>query len=231
MGVINYSVLLDALHNGGRDDALVTDLTDPNRPGYAQILKEGATFTWESWDARLVGDSESHGWGATVLSVLQDDVLGARVTTPGGAEITVAAPKSSITKATGVVTTQRGPVPIAWTRTAAGGETIDLTVPANMTATVHLSGTAVADVSESSRPVTGDAGISNARAGQGEVVMTVGSGHYSFANTKPTVIPAAASTATSTSHTALFVGVGVGVGAVAVALLLFGIVRRRRRAA
>ena len=47
----------------GRDDALVTALTDPNRPGYAQILKEGATFTWESWDARQTGDSESHGWG------------------------------------------------------------------------------------------------------------------------------------------------------------------------
>jgi alpha-L-rhamnosidase len=231
MGVINYRVLLDAMHNGGRDDALVTDLTDPNRPGYAQILKEGATFTWESWDARQVGDSESHGWGATVLSVLQDDVLGARVTAPGGAEITVAAPKSSITKASGVVTTQRGPVAIAWTRTAAGGETIDATVPANMTATVHLSGTAVGDVSENSRAVTGDPGISNARAAQGEVVMTVGSGHYSFANTKPTVIPAAASTATSTSHTGLFVGMGVAAAVVVVALVLFGALRRRRRAA
>ncbi len=72
-------MLLNALHDGGRDDALVTDLTDPNRPGYAQILREGATFTWESWDARQVGDSESHGWGAAVLAVLQDDVLGVRV--------------------------------------------------------------------------------------------------------------------------------------------------------
>ena len=67
----------------GRDDALVAALTDPDRPGYAQILKEGATFTWESWDARQTGDSESHGWGATVLAVLQDDVLGVRVDRAG----------------------------------------------------------------------------------------------------------------------------------------------------
>ncbi|HEV7524312.1 MAG TPA: family 78 glycoside hydrolase catalytic domain, partial [Acidimicrobiia bacterium] len=73
MGVVNYRVLLDALHATHRDDAIVTALTDPSRPGYAQILKEGATFTWESWDARQTGDSESHGWGSTVLAVLQDD--------------------------------------------------------------------------------------------------------------------------------------------------------------
>ncbi len=138
MGVVNYSVLLDALHAGGRDDALLTDLTDPNRPGYAQILKQGATFTWESWDACAIGDSESHGWGSTVLSVLQDDVLGAWVTAPGGARVDVAVPATSLTKASGIVTTQRGPVPISWTRTAAGHERIVVTIPANVTATVHL---------------------------------------------------------------------------------------------
>ena len=53
MGVVEVRrICSTALHAGGRDDALVTALTDPNRPGYAQILREGATFTWESWDAR-----------------------------------------------------------------------------------------------------------------------------------------------------------------------------------
>ncbi len=229
MGVINYSVLLEALHAGGRDDAFVRDLTDASQPGYAQILKEGATFTWESWDARQVGDSESHGWGAAVLAVLQDDVLGARVTAPGAAEITVDAPESSITNASGVVTTQRGPVKIAWTRTPARAETIDLTVPANVTATVHLSGSAVASVSESSRPVTGDPGVSDAHVTHGEVVMTVGSGHYSFANTPPTVFPAVAATTKATSHTGVLVGVGIAV--VAAGALLFALRRRRRRRA
>ena len=79
MGVVNFRVLLDALHAAGATTRSSPTLTDPNRPGYAQILKEGATFTWESWDARQTGDSESHGWGATVLAVLQDDVLGVRV--------------------------------------------------------------------------------------------------------------------------------------------------------
>ena len=138
MGVVYYRVLLDALHNAGRDDALVRTLTDASRPGYAQILKQGATFTWESWIAPEVGDSESHGWGSTVLAVLQDDILGVRTATPGASVIDVHIPKSSVTHATGVVSTQRGPVPIAWTRDAAGHERIDITVPDNMAAGVHV---------------------------------------------------------------------------------------------
>jgi alpha-L-rhamnosidase len=229
MGVVNYRVLLDALHNGDRDDALVTDLTDPNRPGYAQILKQGATFTWESWNARAVGDSESHGWGSTVLAVLQDDVLGARVTAPGGAQIEIAVPDTALTKAAGVVGTQRGSVPIGWTRAGVGNESIDVTIPANVTATVHLPGSSFAGVSESRRSVTDDPGISNARIGSGEVVLTVGSGHYVFATSPPTeCCPAAPSPIEhhSNAPTLAAVAVVLALGLVAVALTV-----RRRRAA
>jgi alpha-L-rhamnosidase len=139
MGVVYFRVLLDALHAAGRDDALVAALTDPARPGYAQLLKRGGTFTWESWDAPDVGDSESHGWGSTVLSVLQDDILGVRATAPGAATVDVDAPRTSVTRATGTVATQRGPVAITWQRDGSV-ETIDVTIPVNMTATVHLDG-------------------------------------------------------------------------------------------
>jgi alpha-L-rhamnosidase len=228
MGVINYSVLLNALHAGGRDDALVTALTDPTRPGYAQILKAGATFTWESWDARQVGDSESHGWGATVLAVLQDDLLGVRVSAPGGARVEVSVPSSPVSTATGVVSTQRGPIPISWTRTAAGAETIDVTIPANVVATVRLSGARVSGVSESGRSVVGDAGIRGAHVAKGTVVMTVGSGHYVFANSPPNVVPVVAAGSTSSSGPTVVVVV-VALAAVVLGAIVAGL--RRRRAA
>jgi alpha-L-rhamnosidase len=232
MGVVNYRVLLDALHDGGRDDALVIDLTDPNRPGYAQILRQGATYTWESWDARTVGDSESHGWGSTVLAVLQDDILGARVTGPGGAQVEIAVPHSTLTDATGIVTTQRGPVPIDWTRDGAGREMIDVTIPANVTATVHLAGASLAAVSESHRRVTDDPGISNARIEPGEVVMTVGSGHYVFETSPPTVTasPPASSSSSSSSNTSTAVIVTIA-AMVAVLVGAALVIRARNRRA
>lgn len=230
MGVINYSLLLNALHDCGRDDALVTDLTDPNRPGYAQILKEGATFTWESWDARQVGDSESHGWGATVLAVLQDDVLGARVTAPGGAQIDVAVPRTAITKATGVVTTERGPVLLSWTRTVAGLETIDVTIPANVTATVHLDAATVAHVSEGGHNVVGDAGISHSAAANGDVVLTVGSGHYVFANSAPTLATVVPGSSSSSSSHAVSLALGIVAAVVVIGGLVIVGLRRRNHA-
>jgi alpha-L-rhamnosidase len=135
IGVVNFRELLDALHVAGRDDALVTQLTDPTRPGFAQMLTEGATFTWESWDARQVGDSESHGWGSTVLDVLQSDILGVQETVPGGAQVSVWVPNAGLTSAQGVVATERGPINVAWTRNGSD-TTLHVTVPPNVTVTL-----------------------------------------------------------------------------------------------
>jgi alpha-L-rhamnosidase len=191
MGVVYFRVLLDALHAAGRDDALVTALTDPNRPGYAQILRRGATFTWESWNAPEVGDSESHGWGSTVLAVLQEHILGVHLTAPGAARVDLRVPATSLTRAAGVVATQRGPIPIAWTRDPSGQVTLEVTIPVNVTATVHLPATELAGVNEGGLSVVGAPGISSARESEGEVVLTVGSGRYAFANSPPAAAAAA----------------------------------------
>src|SRR5262249_37527916 len=178
VGVPTFEDLAYGLHAGGRDDALVTSLTDPTRPGYAMIIAEGATFTWEAWDARTTGDSESHGWGAAIIPPLQEDILGVRIAGPGAAAVDVRTPRLTMS-AHGIVSTQRGSVTISWARNAAGF-TLDLTVPVNVTATVHVPVPSVDRVRESGRPLDGDPGVANARAAGGEVVVTIGSGHYSF---------------------------------------------------
>ncbi len=218
MGVVNFRVLLDALHRAGRDDALVAAITDPSRPGYARMLQEGATFTWESWDARQTGDSESHGWGSTVLAVLQDDVLGAATT--GAGRVAVAVPATSISSASGVVASQIGPVPVHWARDAAGHETIELTVPPNGTATVTLPARDAGDVNESSQAVRGDPGVTRVQPLGDRVQLTVGAGHYVFANTRPS---------RSARSTAARVGAWiVGVAALLFVLMMAFVVRRRR---
>ena len=97
MGPMTIDTMFQALHTAGRDDAIVAALTDPQRPGFAQILGRGATFTWESWNARDVpGDSESHGWGSTVLATMQADLLGVRISEPGAARIDVRTPATPL---------------------------------------------------------------------------------------------------------------------------------------
>ena len=218
-GVGIYWVLLDALHESGNDQALVDLLTNANQPGYAQILSEGATFTWESWDARQIGDSESHGWGSAVLSRMQDDLLGVHLLQPGAAQVEVRVPQANVTKASGTYATQRGPITVAWTRNASDRETLDLTVPPNVQALVHLHAPSVDRVSDGDRPVTGDAGVSASQATDGLVQLTAGSGSYHFTNQAPTLpAVAASSSSSSSSKVGLIIGfgalvlVGIGVG-------------------
>jgi len=181
MGVSDFSDLLYGLHATARDDALVTSITDPKRPGYAQILAEGATFTWESWDARQTGDSESHGFGAGVLPVLQEDILGVRISAPGAAQVDIRTPAITM-RAEGVAATQRGPIAISWHRDANGRFGLEITIPANVVATVHIPAVA-ASIRDDGRSVRGDPGVTAIAAANGETVITVGSGHYVFSTT------------------------------------------------
>jgi len=223
MGVVYFRVLLDALHRAGRDDALIASLTDPGRPGYANMLQRGATFTWESWNAPDVGDSESHGWGSTVLAVLQDDILGVRAVEPGAARLDVRIPHTTLANASGVVATQRGPVPIKWTHSGTT-DVIELSVPDNVTAVVHLTASDVGHVANRSRPLAGAPGVEGVSRAGNEVLVTIGSGTYVLANTAPLH----GAGASSTWHTGLILA------AAGVFLVLAGIVvllvRRRSRA-
>ena len=179
MGVSTFPNLLLALHALGRDDAVVAALADVHRPGYAKILQQGATYIWEAWDARQTGDSESHAWGSPVLTALNDDILGVRGVLPGGAELAIATPKLTPMHARGVVVTQRGRVPIAWTRGPKGRFSLEVTIPANVVATVSVSAARVTDVRDGGRSLHGDPGVTRAvGTGTGTIRITLGSGHY-----------------------------------------------------
>ena len=221
IGVSTFSYLLDALHAAGRDDAFVAAITDPTRPGYADILEEGATYTWESWDARQTGDSESHGFGSTVLFTLQNDILGVRTAAPGASTVEISTPALAHMSASGVVVTQRGRIPISWHRGAPGTFSLDVTIPDNVVATIDVPAASVADVSDGRHKLTDDAGVRSVHEEHGEVVLTVGSGLYELH--EPARFPRPAN---SFPWTVLVFGV---VGVFAFAQL--AVMRRRRQRA
>jgi alpha-L-rhamnosidase len=146
MGPQTVQSLLDALHATNRDDALVRITTDPKHDGWAAIIAQGGTYTWESWILRdSEGDSESHAWGATVLVNLQQDILGVTPTSPGFATVDVSLPTGGLAHASGRIPTQQGPITVAWTRRGATTH-LDLTIPPNEHASVHVSPTRVDNV-------------------------------------------------------------------------------------
>jgi alpha-L-rhamnosidase len=229
VGPMNATTVLDALHAAGRDNALVALLVDAKQPGWARILAEGGSFTWESWDARQTGDSESHGWGANVLASIQQDVLGVRILAPGAAALAITPPPSSLATVSGTVPTELGPVKVAWSRAYGAPISLDLTVPVGMVADVQLPG------GPKSINVRSPATANNARnTGLGVVqrsatatVLAVPAGRYTF------LTGAAAARVTRHAKAAPGNAFAIAGGAMALAVLAVLVVvevRRRRSA-
>jgi alpha-L-rhamnosidase len=230
VGPMNATFVLDALRAAGRGDSLVSLLTNAKQPGWARILAEGGTFTWESWDARQTGDSESHGWGANVLESLQEDVLGVRITAPGGSTVDVSPPPSSVATVAGTVPTELGPVKVAWSRVHAP-LSLALTVPIGAIADVRLPGApnSINVQSPATASNARDTGLRVVQRSATATVLAVPAGRYTF------LTGTAAAAAKKAHHTSTAQGNSYAIAGGAMALAVLAVlivveVRRRRTA-
>ncbi len=175
--------LLRGLAAAGRPDAVVRTLTDRSIPGWAHIVAAGGTFTWEVWSpSDLIGDSMSHGWGSSALVAIQETLLGVSFRAPnpdGTTTLTIAPPLEGLPRASGTAPTVAGAVAVAWQRTGRG-MTLDLVVPANVTAQVHLPATSASRVREGGVAAQSSPGVVVRSVGDGMAVLEVGGGHYRF---------------------------------------------------
>ncbi|ELZ24427.1 alpha-L-rhamnosidase [Haloterrigena salina JCM 13891] len=204
MGPMMVPWLLEALETAGRPDAVVDLLTNPDDDGWANIIAQGGTFTWETWhcrDSSLPDDqrhnrSESHAMGATVLVYILRTLLGVRSDGLAGERLEIRPPEAGLESASGRVPTERGPVAVSWTRgehtdpeTDDGSESFHLeaTIPWNASATVVLpTSTEDAVATVDGEPVwDGDEaatlpdGVSAVRDGE-RLEIDVESGTYEF---------------------------------------------------
>ncbi len=175
--------VLKGLADNGRLDDVIAILTDPVHDGWANILAQGATYTWEVWQpSDADGDSMSHGWGSNVLVEIDRTLLGVAPLTPGYASFSVTPPRTALDWAGGTVPTPRGPIDVAWSRPTSSGDpfVLDLTVPPNAAATVTLAAAGSNAVTEGGRALRGAPGVRTVTAGHGQVVAEVGAGRYEF---------------------------------------------------
>lgn len=138
-GPMTVHRLLDGLGNAERPDAVLDLLTNEDDLGWADILAQGGTFTWETWTPQPGSNhSESHGWGAQSAVDIIETLIGLEVTSPGAETIEVAPPDvEDLDEASGTIQTQRGPVTVEWRRHPQGMQA-EIDVPVNVTARVAL---------------------------------------------------------------------------------------------
>ena len=176
--------VLKALADNGREADLVRILTDPTIKGWANVLARGGTFTWEVWEpSDANGDSMSHGWGSNVLVEIQRQLLGVRPTGPGFSTFEVVPPRHALQWARGTVPTPCGPVAVSWERGTSPQPdlSLDVTVPANATATIVVPVPSSATITEGGVPVKKANGVAVVAVGSAHTVVRVSAGSYQFA--------------------------------------------------
>ncbi len=169
-GPMTADTLIGALFNSGRGDAAVHILTNTEDYGWAKLINEGYTFTWENWQA----GSQSHGWGSASLWQLIEHLSGVKLVKAGAEVIRIAPAIGSLEQVSSHTYTARGVVDVSYS--GSGRDyTVTVNIPANMTAEIVfplVEGGRFAEVSGKDGKV---------EYTDGAEIVTVGSGKRTFA--------------------------------------------------
>jgi alpha-L-rhamnosidase len=192
-GFIGTKDLMLVLAKIGRNDVAYRLLHNDTFPSWGFSIKQGATSIWERWDGWTPEkgfqdpgmNSFAHYSFGAVYQWMVENIGGIREATPSYRTFVVAPqPGGKLNTARIGYDSVRGPIASAWTRDT-NGLTLEVTVPANTTATVRLPAADASAVTESGRPLAGAAGVGEVKAEAGVVSIPVGSGTYRFAMPAP----------------------------------------------
>ncbi|OGV70783.1 MAG: hypothetical protein A2283_21210 [Lentisphaerae bacterium RIFOXYA12_FULL_48_11] len=181
-GIFGTDCMLHALSELGRADVAYTIVNQKTFPGWGYMLENGATTLWEHWALDSNTFSHNHPMFGSVSTWFFKYLGGIRsVPDAVGFDRIIIAPqivgdlkwvKASYTSVHGVVGSE-------W---ALDGRrlTLNVTIPVNTTASVHVPATVTSMIKEGNRPVSESNGVKLLRRGEETAVFEVGSGNYRF---------------------------------------------------
>jgi alpha-L-rhamnosidase len=191
-GFVGVSYLLPVLTKAGLVDTAYRLLLQDTFPSWLFSVKHGATTIWERWDGwtpeKGFQDPGMNSFNHYALGScgewLFESVAGIGLDPqkPGFRHI-ILHPRvgGGLSSASATLRSIRGPIASAW-KLKDGALTLDVTIPANTTATVYVPAAEADSVTESGTPAAKADGVQFLRAERGEAVFEVGSGSYTFAS-------------------------------------------------
>ncbi len=139
--VYGAQFLLDALYDVGEDQAaldLMTNKSDRSWPH--MIYNIGTTISLEAWDPKYKPNLDwNHAWGAAPANIIPRRLVGVEPIEPGFRVVRIRPQIGSLTHVSAEVPTVRGSVGVDIKRDGSGYR-LHCTIPANVTAEVHLPG-------------------------------------------------------------------------------------------
>lgn len=182
-GVIGTQWLMRTLTSQGRTDLAYAMATTTAYPGWGYMVKQGATTIWELWNgdtANPAMNSQNHVMLLGDLVIwMYEDLAGIKSNPdyPGFKQLIMApSPTKDLQSVKASYASPYGAVSSAWT-VDGNVFTWHITLPANVSATVHIPGQ---QVKEGGKKLTSANGVNIVNTGTEETIVTIGSGTYTF---------------------------------------------------
>ncbi len=178
-GMLGTYFLLNYLMEIGRNDLLYLVVTQKDYPGWGFMIEQGATTWWEQWNGHW---SQIHscftsldGWFYQGLAGIRPDK-----SEPGFKKVIIKpAMVGDLTRVKCYHDSPYGRIVSNWKREG-DKLTMEVTIPANATATVYVPADDTGLVLESGKPAAKAAGVKFEKMENGAAVYAVGSGTYRF---------------------------------------------------
>lgn len=197
-GFVGTTFVFQALGMYGRNDIALAVAERTDYPSFGYMVQQGPGTIWEKWVNSSAADgtsSKDHiGLGGSIGQWFYQQLAGIQPGTDGYATFTLApGVVGDLTDASATQHTARGTIVSSWQR---NGSTLTYhaTVPVGSTATIKLPllGGRASTVRESGRtifadgrPAQSDAGLTVGTATDDTLILTAGSGDYTFTVTPP----------------------------------------------
>jgi hypothetical protein len=190
-GFVGTGYLAPALSRSGSTDVAYRLLTSDTYPSWGYEVKHGATTIWERWDGVTpegrfqnpgMNSFNHYSFGAigqwlfsTVAGIDTDPQR------PGFQHLLIRPqPGGGLTWARATYESIHGTIASSW-KQEGSRLTLDVTIPANTTATIWVPAPSHDGVTESGRPAAAAEGLRFVRMTEGCAVFEAGSGEYHFA--------------------------------------------------
>ncbi|MBN2182837.1 MAG: hypothetical protein JW715_13075, partial [Sedimentisphaerales bacterium] len=191
-GFLGLSYLLPVLTDTGNLAIAYRLLLNDTFPSWGYSIKNGATTIWERWDGWTEDkgfqdpsmNSFNHYSFGAVGRWLFGTVAGIDTYGPGFRNIIIRPQPGEITNAKAEYDSINGKIATDW-KIEGGKFKLDVTIPANTTATVYIPATNADKVTESGRRASRAEGVELLLTDSGSAVFTVGSGRYRFESELP----------------------------------------------
>ncbi|MBM3494981.1 MAG: hypothetical protein FJX72_11785, partial [Armatimonadetes bacterium] len=188
VGFVGVDMLLPVLSRFGRTDLAWKLLTNTGYPSWLYSVTQGATTIWERWDGWRhdkgfqnpgMNSFNHYAFGACGKWMFSD---AAGIATDGPAFRRIVVKPTiggGLTRVQAKYRSVRGDIATEW-RTGGGKLELNVTVPANTTAVIHVPAKSASAVLEGGRPASSAAGLQFIGMTDGRAVFVSGGGTYRF---------------------------------------------------